>query len=116
MFKDSLKRRHLHIRKRIAGTTERPRLCVRRSNQHIFAQIVDDSRQRVLTGASSLSSAVREKKDLKRMAVSAEVGRLIAAQAKKLGIEQVVFDRSGYRYHGRVKAVAEGAREGGLRF
>ncbi len=115
MIKNSLKRRHFHIRKRVAGTPGRPRLCIRRSNRHVFVQLVDDTRQRVLTGVSSLTPALREKK-LKRTEEPAEVGRLLAVQAKKIGVEQVVFDRSGYRYHGRVKAVAEGAREGGLKF
>jgi large subunit ribosomal protein L18 len=115
MIRDSRKRRHLHIRNRVAGTQGRPRLCVKRSNANIFAQLVDDSSGKVLTGVSSLSPSVREKK-LKRMEASKEVGRQIAAKAKELGLAAVVFDRAGYRYHGRVKAVAEGAREGGLKF
>jgi len=90
-------------------------LCVSRSNQQVSAVLVDDSRGRVLTTVTSLVSEVRDKK-LKRTEASKEVGRLIAARAKELGIGQVVFDRGGYRYHGRVKALAEGAREGGLKF
>ena len=81
----------------------------------MFTQLVDDTRHRVLTGVSSLTPDVRAKK-LKKAEAPAEVGRVIAARAKKLGVKQVVFDRSGYRYHGRVKAVADGAREGGLEF
>ncbi len=115
MIRNPRKRRHLHIRKRVVGTAERPRLCVKRSNANMFAQLVDDSASRVLTGVSSLTPAIREKK-LKRMEAAKEVGRLIAAKAKELGITAVVFDRAGYNYHGRVKAVADGAREGGLKF
>jgi large subunit ribosomal protein L18 len=115
MIRDTRKRRHLSIRRRIAGTTERPRLCIKRSNRYIYAMLVDDSRNQVLTGISSQVDAVREKK-LKRIEAAKEVGKLIAGKSKELGFKQVVFDRAGYRYHGRVKAVAEGAREGGLEF
>ncbi len=115
MIRDRRKRRHLSLRRRIVGTQERPRLCVSRSNQHISAALVDDSRGRVLSTVTSLKKEIRDRK-LKRTEASKEVGRLIAARAKELGIAQVVFDRGGYRYHGRVKAVAEGAREGGLKF
>ncbi|MFO7676723.1 MAG: 50S ribosomal protein L18 [bacterium] len=115
MIKDSRKRRHLHLRHRVIGTAERPRLCVARSNRGIAVQLVDDGAGRVITGVSSLVPALREKK-LKRMDLSREVGRLIAEQARERGIRKVVFDRAGYRYHGRVKAVAEAAREGGLEF
>jgi len=115
MIHDSLLRRHLSIRRRIAGTAERPRLCVKRSNLHIYAQLVDDSRSRVLTGVSSLTPELRGRK-LKRTEMGREVGKLIAQKAQALGIKRVVFDRAGYKYHGRVKAVAEGAREGGLEF
>ncbi len=105
----------MHIRHRIAGVPERPRLHVKRSNRHVFAQLIDDSRDRVLAGVSSLTPSVRVKK-LARMEVSTEVGRSIASRAKELGITKVVFDRAGYQYHGRVKAIADGAREGGLEF
>jgi len=105
----------MSIRQRIAGTPKRPRLCIKRSNRFIYAMLVDDSRSRVLTGVSSLVAEVREKK-LKRTAAAKEVGKLIADKSRELGIKQVVFDRAGYRYHGRVKAVADGAREGGLEF
>ena len=115
MIRNRRKRRHQHIRHRVSGTPERPRLCVHRSNKGIFTQLVDDTRERVLAGVSTLTPAVREKK-LKPMEASSEVGRQIAARAKTLGINKVAFDRAGFRYHGRVKAVAEAARKGGLDF
>jgi large subunit ribosomal protein L18 len=103
-------RRHLRVRKKVSGTTERPRLVIRRSLKHIYAQIVDDTSSRTLMTVSSHD--IEGKKTEK----SAEVGKRIAARAKEAGIRQVVFDRAGYRYHGRVKALADGAREGGLEF
>jgi large subunit ribosomal protein L18 len=115
MNKDRLARRHKSLRHRIAGVPERPRLCVKRSNRFVYAMLVDDTKSRVLTGVSSLMSEIQDKK-LKPTEASKEVGKLIAGKAKELGIKKVVFDRAGYRYHGRVKAVAEGAREGGLEF
>jgi large subunit ribosomal protein L18 len=104
-------RRHLRVRKKVTGTAERPRLVVFRSLKHITAQLVDDVAGRTLMTVSStdlLSGKKTEK--------STEVGRRIAARAKDAGITKVVFDRAGYKYHGRVKAVADGAREGGLEF
>jgi large subunit ribosomal protein L18 len=115
MIRETRQRRHMSIRRRIAGTSERPRLCIKRSNRYIYAMLIDDSRNRVLTGISSQVAAVREKK-LKPTGAAKEVGKLIAGKSQELGIKQVVFDRAGYRYHGRVKAVADGAREGGLEF
>jgi large subunit ribosomal protein L18 len=115
MIRDTRKRRHMSIRRRIAGTPERPRLCIKRSNRYIYAMLIDDSRNHVLTGISSQVAEVREKK-LTRTEAAKEVGKLIAGKSRELGIKQVVFDRAGYRYHGRVKAVADGAREGGLEF
>lgn len=115
MIKDSRKRRHLHIRHRVKGTPERPRLCVARSNRGIAVQLVDDSAGKVIAGISSLTPELRHR-SLKRMDASRAVGAMIAVRAKALGISKVVFDRAGYRYHGRVKAVAEAAREGGLEF
>jgi large subunit ribosomal protein L18 len=115
MTRDTRQRRHLSIRRRIAGTPQRPRLCIKRSNRFIYAMLVDDSQNRVLTGVSSLVAGVREKK-LKRTAAAKEVGKLIAGKSREFGIKKVVFDRAGYRYHGRVKAAADGAREGGLEF
>jgi large subunit ribosomal protein L18 len=103
-------RRHMRVRKSVQGTTERPRLVVFRSLKHIYAQIVDDTSARTLMTVSS------EKLEGKKTEKSTEVGKLIASRAKEAGITQVVFDRAGYQYHGRVKAVADGAREGGLEF
>jgi large subunit ribosomal protein L18 len=105
-------RRHLRVRKRVAGTTERPRLVVYRSLKHIYAQLVDDDTSRTLLTVSDLATKSEGKKGEKALAV----GKALAARAKEAGITRVVFDRAGYRYHGRVKAVAEGAREGGLEF
>jgi large subunit ribosomal protein L18 len=103
-------RRHLRVRKKVTGTPERPRLVVRRSLKHIYAQLVDDTVSRTLVTVSSQD--IEGKKTEK----SVEVGKRIAARAKEAGIARVVFDRAGYRYHGRVKALADGAREGGLEF
>ena len=114
------RRRHLRIRKKVVGTFERPRLVVFKSNKHIYAQIVIDypfGPCKVLTSASTLSPEIRDKiANLKGVERAKEVGRLIAERAKKIGISKVVFDRAGYKYHGKVKALAEGAREGGLEF
>ena len=106
-------RRHRRIRGKVAGTAARPRLAVFRSNKGIFAQLVDDENGRTITGASWLGLKSFEGSKTEQ---AAEVGRALAAAAKKAGIETVVFDRGGYLYHGRVKALADGAREGGLRF
>jgi large subunit ribosomal protein L18 len=107
-------RRHRRIRGKVAGTAERPRLAVFRSNKGIFAQLIDDETGRTLAGASWLGLAKSFKGNKSEQA--AEVGKAIAQAAKKAGIEAVVFDRGGYLYHGRVKALADGAREGGLKF
>jgi large subunit ribosomal protein L18 len=106
-------RRHRRVRGKVRGTAERPRLAVFRSNRGIFAQLVDDDAARTLAAASWL-----ELKSFKgsKTEQAAEVGKRLAASAKKTGIETVVFDRGGYLYHGRVKALADGAREGGLKF
>ena len=103
-------RRHLRVRKTLSGTSERPRLVVFRSLKHITAQLVDDTTQRTLVTVTDT------KLEGRKIEKSAEVGRLIAGRAKEAGITSVVFDRAGYQYHGRVKAVADGAREGGLEF
>lgn len=103
-------RRHLRVRKRVTGTPERPRLVIYRSLKHITAQLVDDVAQK------TLMTVVDVKLTGKKSERSAEVGRMLAAKAKEAGITKVVFDRAGYRYHGRVKALADGAREGGLEF
>ena len=110
-------RRHSRVRKRLAGTPERPRLCVFRSLNHIYAQVVDDTSGRTLLSASTLDrelAADLENKSKQEKAVL--VGSLVATRAQAKGIGQVVFDRGGYKYHGRVKALAEAARESGLRF
>ena len=109
--------RHERIRKRVAGTPEHPRLCVRRSLNHIYAQIVDDQSGNSLLQISSLSPEIRKIAEEKaKLDVSKEVGKLVAQKALEKGIKSVVFDRGGYLYHGRVKAVAEAAREAGLEF
>lgn len=110
---DRRARRHLRVRKRVRGTAARPRLVVFRSSKHIYAQVVDDDRGVTLVGASDASEGIQIEGGGKT-AKSHALGRLIAAKAKEKGIARVVFDRGGYQYHGRVKAVAEGARKGGL--
>jgi large subunit ribosomal protein L18 len=108
-------RRHLRVRKKVAGTPARPRLVVFRSSKHIYAQVVDDTRGITLLGAADTSEGVQV--DGKgKTARSFALGQLIASRAKAQGITRVVFDRGGYQYHGRVKAVADGARKGGLEF
>jgi large subunit ribosomal protein L18 len=108
-------RRHLRVRKKVTGTPERPRLVVFRSSKHIYAQLVDDQRGVTLAGAADTSEGVSVEGKGK-VARSFALGRFIAAKAKEKGIAKVVFDRGGYQYHGRVKAVADGARKGGLEF
>ncbi len=115
------KRRHLRVRKKVVGTPERPRLVVFKSLKHIYAQIVVDPPVgpcRVLVGASTLSPEIRD--EVKGLSGKIEkarlVGKLIAKRAQEKGVKKVVFDRAGYKYHGRVKALAEGAREAGLEF
>jgi large subunit ribosomal protein L18 len=107
------KRRHVRLRKRITGTASRPRLVVTRSSRHMVAQVVDDTTGRTLASASTLEADVRATKADKTGKASA-VGKLVAERAKKAGVSEVVFDRGGNKYHGRVAAVADGAREGGL--
>jgi large subunit ribosomal protein L18 len=113
-------RRARRIRKKVAGTSLRPRLCVRRSLTHIYAQIVDDQTGRSLVQVGSTNkeilAKVAEKKKLSKTEVSKLVGELIADKAKEKGVAKVVFDRKGYAYHGRVKALAEAARKKGLQF
>ena len=115
------KSRHMRVRKKVIGTPERPRIVVKKSLKHIYAQIVVDrpfDTCLVLLGASSLSPQIRDDvKSLKGKIEKARlVGKLLARRALEKGIKKVVFDRSGYKYHGRIKALAEGAREGGLEF
>jgi large subunit ribosomal protein L18 len=106
-------RRHARLRKRIAGTAERPRLVVTRSARHVFVQVVDDSKGHTVASASTLETDLRSLKGDKT-AKAKKVGELIAERAKKAGVAAVVFDRGGNRFAGRVAAIAEGAREGGL--
>ena len=106
-------RRHTRLRKRIAGSTERPRLVVNRSARHVFVQIVDDSKGHTLASASTLEADLRSFAGDKT-AKAKKVGELLAERAKKAGVDAVVFDRGGNRFAGRVAAIAEGAREGGL--
>ena len=111
---DARRRRHFRVRKKVHGTSNRPRLAVYRSNKYIYAQVIDDGEGRTLASASS-----REKKLSKKtltIETAAEVGKLIGARAKDAGINSVIFDRGGYPYHGRVKALADAARESGLEF
>lgn len=110
-------RRRRRVRKKIYGTDQRPRLSVFRSTKHIYAQVISDQSGKTLAATSTLSEEVRDHLDgKKRMDVAREIGRKIAEICKLKGIEQVVFDRGAYRYHGRVRALAEGAREGKLGF
>ena len=109
------KRRHLRVRKKVSGTTMRPRLVVRRSARHMVAQLVDDTKGVTLASASTMESGLRGT-DGDKTAKARKVGNELAARAKKAGIDTVVFDRGGHKYHGRVAALAEGAREGGLNF
>ena len=108
-------RRHLRVRKKVHGTATRPRLVVTRSTRHISAQIVDDATARTLASASTLDSTIRGT-DGDKKARAAAVGRLVAERAKAAGIDAVVFDRGGNRYHGRIAALADAARENGLQF
>ncbi|TWE09212.1 50S ribosomal protein L18 [Rudaeicoccus suwonensis] len=106
-------RRHFRLRKRVAGTTERPRLVVSRSSRHVFVQVVDDTVGKTLASASTMESDLRSF-DGDKTAKAKRVGELVAARAKEAGVEAVVFDRGGNQYAGRVAAIADGAREGGL--
>lgn len=110
-------RRHLRVRKKVSGTTERPRLAVFRSEHHIYAQVIDDSAGSTLAAASSLDAGVRgEHKYGGNVAAAAAVGKLLGERAKEKGVTRVVFDRGGFAYHGRVAALADAAREAGLEF
>jgi large subunit ribosomal protein L18 len=108
-------RRHLRVRHKLSGTAERPRLVVFRSLKHIYAQLVDDDRGVTLLGVGDTSEGIQIEGNGKVVRGKA-VGKLLAERAKAAGVSRVVFDRAGYRYHGRVQAVADGAREGGLEF
>lgn len=106
-------RRHRRLRKKVSGTNECPRLCVFRSNRHIYAQVIDDIDGRTLVAASTRDDAVA---DGKSADAAASLGAVVAERAKAAGIESVIFDRGGYRYHGRVKVLADAARDAGLKF
>jgi large subunit ribosomal protein L18 len=114
---EARRRRHERVRRKVTGTAERPRLSVYRSLHHVYVQVIDDSSGRTLVSASTNDSKLRD--DIAKLEVQEQakaVGRAVAERAKAVGIEQVVFDRGGYPYHGRVKAVADGSREAGLAF
>ena len=114
---DVRKRLHERIRKKIHGTPARPRLAVFRSQAHIYAQVIDDDAGATLCSASTLDKGLKEKSAKgANVAAAKAVGQLIASRAKEKGIEAVVFDRGGFQYHGRIKALADGAREAGLKF
>lgn len=109
--------RHARVRTKVSGTGERPRLCVYRSLRNIYAQVIDDTQGYTLAAASSLETLAQEgEAKVSKVAVSQAVGKLVAERALARGISAVVFDRGGYKYHGRVKALAEASRESGLRF
>lgn len=114
---DARLRRKKSIRKKVSGTTERPRMSVFRSGRHIYAQIINDESGRTLLAASTLSPELRENlKGLKKIAQAKKVGELLARKCLEAKIEKIVFDRNGFIYHGRVQALADGAREAGLKF
>jgi large subunit ribosomal protein L18 len=110
--------RHQRVRKKISGTSDRPRLCIFRSLNHIYAQVIDDTAGHTLVSVSSIGSDIQARlaEQGNRVAKSRVVGQILGEKARELGISQVTFDRAGYRYHGRIQAFAEGAREGGLEF
>jgi len=112
--KEIRQRIHTRIRRKVAGTPERPRLAIHYSNQHIYAQVIDDSQGRTLCSASTLDAAIE--KAASNIACAASVGKLVAQRALAANISAVVFDRGGHLYHGKVKALADAAREGGLQF
>ena len=109
-------RRHYRVRKKVAGTAERPRLAVFRSNKHISAQVIDDRTGRTVAAASTVEKDLRGGGGTGNKVAAATIGRLVAERAKAAGVSQVVFDRGGFLYHGRVAAVADAAREAGLEF
>lgn len=114
--RESKQRRHRRIRGRVNGSSERPRLSVFRSHQHIYAQVIDDTQQQTLVAASTLEPALKSLNSGATCEASVEVGKLIAQRLIEKGISKVVFDRGGNLYHGRIKALAEAAREAGLDF
>jgi large subunit ribosomal protein L18 len=113
---ETRKQRHVRVRKKVFGTTERPRLNVYRSNKNISVQIIDDTRGHTLVAASSTDASLKGSANGGNIAGAQAVGKLIAEKAQAAGVSKVVFDRGGYLYHGRIKALADAAREGGLDF
>src|SRR3569623_3040640 len=113
--KESRKKRHRSLRKRVNGTSERPRLAVFRSTRHIYVQVLDDLEKKTLVSAADIEEALREVKAPKKERAK-QVGAAVAKKCLEKGIDKVVFDRAGYKYHGRVSALADGAREAGLKF
>ena len=114
--KKAYEKRKFRVRKKIKGNAEKPRLTVYRSNRHIYAQIIDDSVGTTMSAASTLNKELKDFKAKGKIDIAKQVGLLIAKNAMSKGIVKVVFDRGGFLYHGRIKAVADGAREGGLKF
>lgn len=115
--KESTRRRHSRVRRKVFGTSERPRLAVFRSNQHIYVQLIDDVQHHTIASASTVDPDLKEGLDTgANCDASAKVGKLIAERSLEKGIKQVVFDRGGNLYHGRIKALADAAREAGLEF
>jgi large subunit ribosomal protein L18 len=109
--------RHRRLRRKVVGTSQRPRLCVFRSARHTYAQVIDDAQGHTLAAASTLDPALRGRvQGTAKAAIARQVGKLVAERAKEAGVDQVVFDRGGYQYHGRVKELADGARQEGLKF
>ena len=120
MFKDrkkNIKERHKRIRKKVKGTDIKPRLSVFRSSRHIYAQLINDSKSETIASASTLDTVFKEKMSTtSNIAAAKLVGEILAEKAKTKGVDQVVFDRGGFLYHGRVKALAEAVREAGIKF
>jgi len=112
--KESRRRIHRRIRRKVAGTPERPRLAVHYSNQHIYAQVIDDLAGRTLAAASTLDKGIETPSS--NVSCASQVGKLLAERAREAGAESVVFDRGGHLYHGKIKALADAAREAGLKF
>jgi large subunit ribosomal protein L18 len=109
-------RRKVRVRRKVTGTDSRPRICVFRSNKHIYAQVISDDQGKTLAAVSTVSDSVGDSKKAKGVEMAKQVGLALAKACKERNITQVVFDRNGFLYHGRVKALADGAREGGLKF
>src|SRR5579872_5934561 len=111
------RKHHLRVRRKVSGSSERPRLCVYRSLKHISAQVIDDSQGITIASASTMEAGLREGlSSTDNTEASKRVGQLVARRAREKGVEKVVFDRAGYLYHGRIKAIADAARESGLQF